>query len=172
VIKLTSAAAEKSTTLPRINTYERGLQEKQRQPRVWLRESRVLQSERSPKEVNLMALVLSIGADPSLMRTRQLLLEKAGHSVVGVMDEKKLAEVCEANEFEVVVVSQTISPPMKKRIMSLVRGHCPTTKVLELYTVASGRTLEDADSWIEVPAETPQELAERVTAMAKPLNKS
>jgi hypothetical protein len=116
-----------------------------------------------------MALVLSIGADPSLMRTRQLLLEKAGHSVVGVMDEKKLAEACESNEFEVVVVSQTISPPMKKRVVSLVRSHCPTTKILELYTVASGRTLEDADSWIEVPAEMPQEFAERVTALAKPL---
>jgi hypothetical protein len=41
-----------------------------------------------------MAFILSIEVDPSLMRTRQLLLEREGHTVIGVMDEKAESNVC------------------------------------------------------------------------------
>jgi hypothetical protein len=49
----------------------------------------------------------------------------------------------------------------------LVREHCPGAKLLELYSVSKGRALDDADSWLEVPADVPQHLAELVTTLAK-----
>jgi len=112
-----------------------------------------------------MALVLCTGVDPSVVRTRQLILERAGHVVVPALDEATLIKVCQQNKFDVAVVG-TVSPKIKRRIASLIRECCQDAKVLELYTVSSGRVLEDADSWLEVLADVPQELAARVEALA------
>jgi len=113
-----------------------------------------------------MALVLSIGSDPSLMLTRQLLLEQDGHTVVGVMDEKALAAACELHPFDVAVLSNALSANMKQHVVSLIRGHCPETKVLELYSIATGRALDNADLWIEVPGDGPRQLAAGVAELA------
>ena len=55
----------------------------------------------------------------------------------------------------------------KRRIVHLVRERCPSAKVLELFTVASGKVLDDADDWLQVPTGVPPELADRVNALAK-----
>ena len=115
-----------------------------------------------------MAQVLSIGSNPSVMHTRQLLLEQEGHTVVGATNEKALAAACELITFDVAVLSQTFSPKVKQHIAFLIREHCPGIKVLELYSVPNGRALEDADSWIAVPADSPSELCLRVNQLAKP----
>ncbi len=114
-----------------------------------------------------MAFVLCTGADPAVMRDRQLLLEKAGHRVVSATNEKELSSACKKHQFDVVIVGQTFSAPMKQHVGSLIRKHCPETKILELYPISDSRTLEDADSWIEVPDGVPPELADRVTALAQ-----
>jgi hypothetical protein len=101
------------------------------------------------------------------MRTRQLLLERVGHTVVKATNDKELAEACERHKFDVAVIGQTLSPNAKKRAAALVREHCPGAKLLELYSVSKGRALDDADSWLEVPADVPQHLAELVTTLAK-----
>ena len=113
-----------------------------------------------------MALVLCTGIDPSVVRTRQLILERAGHVVVPILDEASLVKACQQNKFDVAVVGQTVSPKIKRRIAGLIRETCRDTKLLELYTMSSGRVLDDADSWLEVLAEVPQELATRVEALA------
>ena len=114
-----------------------------------------------------MALVLCTGADPALMRTRQFLLERVGHTVVKAMNDKELVEACELHAIDVAVVGQTLSSHAKKRAISLIRKCCPGAKVLELYSGSKGRALDDADSWLEVPADVPQDLADRVTTLAK-----
>lgn len=113
-----------------------------------------------------MALVLCTGVDSSLVRTRQLILERAGHVVVPAMDEASLVAACRQNRFEVAVVGQTVSTQTKHRIARLIRECCPAAKVLELYTLSTGKVLDDADSWLEVLADLPQELATRVEALA------
>lgn len=113
-----------------------------------------------------MALVLCTGPDPSVVRTRHLILERAGHVVVSVLDESSLVQACRQNKFDVAVVGQTVSPKIKRRIAGLIRESCRDAKLLELYTVSSGRVLDDADSWLEVLADVPQELARRVGALA------
>jgi hypothetical protein len=114
-----------------------------------------------------MALVLCTGVDPSVVRTRHLILERAGHKVVSAMDEATLSAVCQQNKFDVAVVGQTVSAKTKHRIAGLIREHCPAAKLLELYTVSTGKVLEDADSWLEVLADLPQELATRVEALVE-----
>ena len=113
-----------------------------------------------------MALVLCTGVDPSVVRTRQLILERAGHVVVPALDEATLIKACQQNKFDVAVVGQTVSPKIKRRIAGLIRESCGDAKLLELYTVSSGRILEDADAWLEVLADVPQELAALVGALA------
>lgn len=114
-----------------------------------------------------MALVLCTGTDPVLMRTRELLLERVGHTVIKAMNDKELVEACERHKFDVAVIGQTLSADVKKRAAALVRECCPGAKLLELYSISRGRVLDDADSWLEVPADVPQDLAERVTTLAK-----
>jgi hypothetical protein len=113
-----------------------------------------------------MALVLCTGMDSSVVRTRQLILERAGHVVIPALDEPSLIAACQQNKFEVAVIGQTASAKIKRRIAGLIRERCHDAKVLELYTVSSGKVLEDADSWLEVLADVPQELAARVEALA------
>lgn len=114
-----------------------------------------------------MALVLCTGLDPSVVRTRQLILERAGHVVVPALDEASLIKACQQNKFDVAVVGQTVSPKIKRRIAALIRECCQEAKMLELYTISSGKVIDDADAWLEVLADVPQELAVRVGALAE-----
>ena len=113
-----------------------------------------------------MALVLCTGVDLVLLETRRMILQQAGHTVITVRDERALTDACQAFAFDVAVIGQTVSARMKKVVASLVREHCPSAKILELYPPYQGRSLDDADSWMEVPADVPRDLARRVTQLA------
>jgi CheY-like chemotaxis protein len=113
-----------------------------------------------------MALVLCTGVDQSLLQTRKLILEKAGHTVVTATDERDVISACQKNEFDVAVIGQTVSVKIKPKIAEIVRQHCPKAKVLELYQSHAGKALDDADSWLLVPSDVPAELADRVSELA------
>src|ERR1044072_2739758 len=113
-----------------------------------------------------MASVLCTGADASLIATRKMILERAGHRVIAVLSEIELVRVCAHDRFDVAVVGQGISRNEKYHVLKLVREHSPRAKVLELYTPTTGKVLEDADDWLEVPGTVPLELAEHVSALA------
>lgn len=114
-----------------------------------------------------MALVLCTGVDKALLRSRRLILEYAGHTVVSVTDEQTLITVCLKHSFDVAVIGQTVLPNMKHRIVSLIKQHCPHAKILELYPLYTEKVLTDADSWLSVPVDVPKELADRVNELAK-----
>jgi CheY-like chemotaxis protein len=114
-----------------------------------------------------VALVLCTGVDPALLHTRKLILERAGHTVLTATSERELTAACEKHTFDVAVKGQTVSPRMKRTIASLIRSHCPSARVLELYQRHQGKVLEDADSWMDVPADVPRDLAERVTELVE-----
>ena len=67
-----------------------------------------------------MAMVLCTGFEPSVVRTRQLILERVGHTVVPVLDESVLPTACKQNQFAVAVMGQAISPVNKQRILSRI----------------------------------------------------
>lgn len=114
-----------------------------------------------------MALVLCTGADPVLLETRKLILEEAGHVVISAKNHEAVIAACKHRIFDVAVIGQSVSPDSKRLLAALVRRHCPSAQILELHYIYEGRTLEDADSWLDVPVDVPRELAERVAELAR-----
>jgi hypothetical protein len=113
-----------------------------------------------------VALVLCTGIDETLIITRKMILERGGHKVVPALGLSELVTVCSEHTFEVAVIGQMGSPEQKREFINIIRGHCPTAKVLELYRSSDEHTLADADDWLEVPARVPTDLEERVRALA------
>lgn len=89
-----------------------------------------------------MALVLCTGVDPSVVHTRHLILERAGHVVISALDEPSLIAACEHNKFEVAVVGQSVSAKSKRRIARLVRENCPTPNCWNSITYPPARSLK------------------------------
>ena len=113
-----------------------------------------------------MAKVLCTGWDTNLLATRALILQTAGHEVRQARTQTEVVSACAEHQFDVVVIGQTVTTRMKRLIVSVVKQHCPDVKILELYQPHLGKAVEDADSWLEVPAEIPSDLAERVGELA------
>jgi CheY-like chemotaxis protein len=114
-----------------------------------------------------MALVLCAGTDPLLVKTRQLMLEGAGHTVIAATDEITILNACQQHTFDVAVIGQRIPPKLKKQMRFLIREHSPATRILEMYLASSGRILEDADAWLEASVPTPQDFTGYVAALAR-----
>jgi CheY-like chemotaxis protein len=114
-----------------------------------------------------MAVVMCVSNDDTLSRTRQLVLESAGHRVLTVTNVFEAAKACAENAVEVAVIGQGVPRPERLRVFDLLRKQCPSAKILELYQPKDGKALKHADDWLEVPVSTPPQLAERVTELAE-----
>lgn len=112
-------------------------------------------------------MVLCTGWDRGLLETCTLELKSAGHEVHQARTQGEVVSACEQHQFEVAVIGQVVSKRMKRLVFSFVKEHCPKVKVLELYQPHVGKALENADSWLEVPADIPRDLAERVGQLAR-----
>ena len=117
-----------------------------------------------------VAVVLCTGADMGLLETRRLILEHAGHTVITARDQRAVIAACQQSRIDVAVIGQSVSSTNKRVISSLVRQHCPGAKILELHQSYQGKEVDDADSWLEVPAGVPQELADCVGELLKRSN--
>ena len=114
-----------------------------------------------------MALVLCTGRDRGLLETRRMILENAGHMVVQAATEPEVVAACEGHKFDVAVIGQAVSPAGKQGLASRIRERCQSVKILELYAPYQGKTIPDADAWLEVPAAVPSDLVERVAELAR-----
>lgn len=112
-----------------------------------------------------MALVLCTGIDPALMTTRRLILERAEHTVVPTMGQHELENACAEQHFDVAIIGEAMSPKVKHWASQLVRKNCPSARVLELHRTYAGKSLADADAWLSMPTEHPEELAEAVDSL-------
>ena len=112
-----------------------------------------------------MAHVLCTGADRTLMETRKLILERAGHAVTTARSEQEVRDACADKSFDVVVIGQPTVLPEKRRILDLVRQLCPGVKVLDLH-YPNTPMLDGADASLEVPGSVPGDLPERVAELA------
>ena len=113
-----------------------------------------------------MATVLCTGVERSLIMTRVMILESAGHSVVPAAGVKEIIAACAERKFDIAVIGQVVNSAEKLRIFHLVRKNCPQAKILELYSPHTGKVLKEANAWLEVPTEIPSNLAEHVGALA------
>jgi DNA-binding response OmpR family regulator len=73
-----------------------------------------------------MARILSISYDPSLLLTRQHLLERAGYAVTSVSDYGEATELCEAGcvGFELVILGHSIPHKHKEALVAAIRKKC------------------------------------------------
>ena len=113
-----------------------------------------------------MAVVLSFSSDDVLAETRRLILEQAGHRVITAFTLHEVEEACAAPKLDVAVIGQGVPRNERLRVGALVRAKCPGAKLLELYLPNAGKSLPDADDWLLVPAETPSELATKVSIVS------
>ena len=109
-----------------------------------------------------MAVVLCTGVDQILIEARKQLLEQAGHTVFDARDGRAVVAACAAQQFEVAVIGQAVSPRIKRHIAALIRQHCPAAKLLEMYEPHQGRAIPDADDWMDTFPQNPGELTARV----------
>jgi len=113
-----------------------------------------------------MATILYAGWDHSVMDTRTLVLQSAGHEVHHTRNENEAASACLQRQFDVLVICQTVTNRKKRSIATLIEKNCPNVKILEVYDHHRGKAIDEADSWFEVPPEKPAELAEQVARLA------
>jgi CheY-like chemotaxis protein len=66
-----------------------------------------------------MALVLCTGVYPVLIKTRKLIFEHAGHTVIPCTDELQLVAACEEHAFDVAVIGQAVS----RKVTHVIRLH-------------------------------------------------
>ena len=83
------------------------------------------------------------------------------------MTQPATIKACPRHAFHVAVVGQEETPENKKSVFALVRQHCPSTKILEVYAIEVGRTLKGADDWLALPKQEPTELIERVATLLR-----
>lgn len=70
-------------------------------------------------------------------------------------------------KLDVIVIGQALHSNEKRRIFQLVRQHCPTAKVLELFGPGDGeKVLPGVDDSMEVSDVTDDSFADRVSALA------
>jgi hypothetical protein len=114
-----------------------------------------------------MASVLCTGIiDFDLMETRKLILEKAGHTVITAVDDNEIVAACRSNAFDVAVIGQMEASNIKRSVFEVVRCNCYSARILELFTADAGPVLAEADLWLEVPANSPNDLADKVFELA------
>ena len=72
-----------------------------------------------------MSRILSVSYDVTLLRTRQMLLERAGYSVISVSGLKEALEKCRSEVCDLVILGHSIPRSDKEQIISALREHCP-----------------------------------------------
>lgn len=107
------------------------------------------------------------GGDRTLVETRRLIVERAGHEVVTALSVTATQSACERYRFDVVIIGHALSPQTKHCIFDVIRKHCPTAQVLELCRHHESKSLPEADGWLAVPADVPGELGDKVSALAR-----
>lgn len=109
-----------------------------------------------------MARIIYAGFDAGLMHTRKLLLERDGHTFFTAANERELVAACSQHSIEVAILSEELSPRIKRGLLSVIRSTIPPATILELYPLYAGKSLEGADGWLAVPVDRPADLLEKV----------
>jgi hypothetical protein len=96
-----------------------------------------------------------------------MILRSAGHEVHQAKTQKEVESECAEHSFDVAVIGQSVSGQMKRVAIASIREHCPEVKILELYQPHLGIAIEDADAWLAVPTDIPDDLAQHVSKLAR-----
>ena len=108
--------------------------------------------------------ILCIGIDSASMRTRLLILERAGHTVTQARDLRQVQAACETISFSVAILGQSLNANEKMRVSDVVLKSCKSAKILELHT-GIAPDLPHANEHLQANAIEPQDLIDAVNAL-------
>jgi DNA-binding NtrC family response regulator len=80
--------------------------------------------------------ILSIVEDPSVRRTKHMVLEHIGLNVVSVGSLREVEYVSARSYFDLVLIGRSFSETRKLAIAQVVRLHLPKTPILEMFNHA------------------------------------
>ncbi len=111
-----------------------------------------------------MARLLSIAYDATLVRTRHLLLQRAGHHVESALGFRSAMEACQ-RPFDLIILGQVIPKSDKLELIGCFRNANPGGCVLALIR-AGERHLKGVDGYVN--AGDPEALLRAVTYFLGP----
>src|SRR5689334_5938113 len=77
-----------------------------------------------------MARILSVSYDPSLLKTRQLILEQQGHQVVSALGFTEAMRQCQSSDgFNLFILGHSIPHADKEALIAAFRVRCPAPVV-------------------------------------------
>jgi DNA-binding NtrC family response regulator len=77
-------------------------------------------------------LLLSVGSDPFLMKTRSLVLLKAGYAVRDAMTVRGAMRVFQQGEFDLVLICHTIPEDERLQLMAALKAVSPSVKIITI----------------------------------------
>jgi len=112
-----------------------------------------------------MANILSVSYDETLLRTRELLLESAGHSVTSAFGHHEAMEACKPGDFQLVIIGHSIPKKDKLDIIERFRQTNPDATVIALIRAGEGR-LSEVDHYVS-PGD-PEDLLRSIAWIVSP----
>jgi CheY-like chemotaxis protein len=96
----------------------------------------------------IMARILSVSYDKSLLRTRQTMLENKGHVVVSSATIYESIAHCKQGKFDLFILGHSIPSTDKQQLVNTFRYSCPAP-IIALRTHAGEELIIGADYHIE-----------------------
>lgn len=114
-----------------------------------------------------MAVIVSVSYDETLLRTRHLLLEGAGHKVTSALGFHEARELC-TRDSDLVIIGHSIPRRDKLEMIACYRAANPNSIVIAL-TRAGEERLKEVDHYVN-PGE-PEDLLRAVERIVGPRRK-
>ena len=112
-----------------------------------------------------MARILSITYDETLLKTREMILEGAGHEVTSALGYQDGLETCSHRGFQLFILGHSIPEKDKLELIVCFRAANPKAQVIALTRAGEGR-LKEVDTYIN-PGD-PEELVRAISRITDP----
>jgi DNA-binding NtrC family response regulator len=107
--------------------------------------------------------ILSIAEDESVRRTKHMLLEQLGFSVVSVGTLREVEYVINKSKFDLIILGRGVNETLKRSVASATRVRLPQIPILEICNVSP--VVTGAEYVLRSPS---HKLAERVKSIFHP----
>jgi DNA-binding response OmpR family regulator len=77
-------------------------------------------------------IVLAVGTDPSLLKTRSLVLQSAGYVVESALSVKEAADRFQSGDFDLVLLCHSVARKDRERLSSLIRASGSLTPIVSI----------------------------------------
>ena len=109
------------------------------------------------------AQILVLAEDPSVRRTKQLVLQELGFDVIAVGSLREVDYVASRSVFDLAILGRTVAADTKRQAAMTIRTKLPNTPLLEICDMKA--CVDDPDYVLR--GHDPEELAQMVSEILK-----